>query len=86
LFRAGLANTRFKLLPSNGTYFQCVDYRAISDLPEAEFCTWLTTEVGVAAIPISAFYQEPRESGIVRFCYAKKDQTLRAALERLSTL
>ena len=86
MFRAGLANTRFKLLPSNGTYFQCADYSAISDLPEAEFCTWLTTEIGVAAIPISAFYQEPRESGIVRFCFAKQEQTLQTALERLAKL
>lgn len=86
LFRDGLANTRFKLLPSSGTYFQCVDYTAISDLSEADFCTWLTTEIGVAAIPVSAFYQEARESGIVRFCFAKKDQTLRSALERLAAL
>ncbi len=86
LFREGLAHTRFKLLPSSGTYFQCVDYSAISDLSEADFCTWLTTEIGVAAIPISAFYQEARESGIVRFCFAKKDQTLRSALQRLATL
>ena len=86
LFRDGLATTRFKLLPSNGTYFQCVNYSAISDLSEADFCTWLTTEIGVAAIPVSAFYQEARESGIVRFCFAKKDQTLRSALERLAAL
>jgi methionine aminotransferase len=86
LFRAGLAETRLKLLPSNGTYFQCVDYSAISNLPEAEFCTWLTSEIGVAAIPVSAFYQAPRESGIARFCFAKKDQTLKTALERLSKL
>lgn len=86
LFREGLAGTRFKLLPARGTYFQCVDYRAISDKPEAEFSRWLTTEIGVAAIPVSAFYDEPRESGIVRFCFAKKDQTLHTALERLSRL
>ncbi len=86
LFRDGLSATRFKLLPSRGTYFQCVDYSAISDMPEAEFCRWLTTEIGVAAIPISAFYDRPRESGIVRFCFAKKDQTLKTALERLSRL
>jgi methionine aminotransferase len=54
LFRAGLAGTRFKLLPCQGTYFQCVDYSAISDLPEAEFAKWLTSEIGVAAIPVSA--------------------------------
>ncbi len=86
LFRSGLANTRFKLLPSEGTYFQCVEYGAISDLPEAEFSTWLTSEIGVAAIPVSAFYNTPKESGIVRFCFAKKDETLKLALARLSKL
>ena len=86
LFREGLKSTRFKLLPSDGTYFQCVDYSGISSLPEAEFAKWLTTEMGVAAIPVSAFYSQPRESGIVRFCFAKKDDTLRTALERLATL
>ena len=86
LFRAGLASTKFKLLPSDGTYFQCVDYSAISSLPEADFAKWLTTEMGVAAIPVSAFYNQPKESGIVRFCFAKKDETLRTALERLATL
>ena len=86
LFREGLAQTRFKLLPSDGTYFQCVDYSAVSDLPEAEFSKWLTTEMGVAAIPVSAFYHQPRESGIVRFCFAKQDATLNLALQRLATL
>jgi methionine aminotransferase len=86
LFRDGLNSTRFKLLPSDGTYFQCVEYSAISDLEEAEFAKWLTTEIGVAAIPVSAFYNRPKESGIVRFCFAKKDETLRTALERLAKL
>jgi len=86
LFRDGLKNTRFKLLPSDGTYFQCVEYGAISDVSEAEFSKWLTTEIGVAAIPVSAFYNTPKESGIVRFCFAKKDETLRLALDRLATL
>ncbi len=86
LFRAGLAGTRFRLFPSDGTYFQMVDYRAISDLPEAEFAQWLTTEIGVAAIPLSAFYEEPVEHGIVRFCFAKQDDTLKLALQRLSRL
>ncbi|MFX1671944.1 pyridoxal phosphate-dependent aminotransferase [Paraburkholderia sp. A2WS-5] len=85
-FRAGLANSRFKLLPCQGTYFQCVDYSAISDLPEAEFSKWLTAEIGVAAIPVSAFYQEPHESGVVRFCFAKQESTLATALERLVRL
>ena len=86
LFRQGLAGTRFELLPSEGTYFQCVRYDGISSLSEADFCKWLTTEIGVAAIPVSAFYNTPRESGIVRFCFAKKDETLRLALDRLATL
>ena len=84
LFRAGLEHTRFKLLPASGSYFQCVDYSAISGAGEAEFATWLTREIGVAAIPVSAFYREPKDSGIVRFCFAKKDDTLRTALERLA--
>jgi methionine aminotransferase len=86
LFQAGLRQSRFRLLPADGTYFQCVDYSAISDLPELEFAQWLTAEIGVAAIPVSAFYSRPRESGIVRFCYAKRDETLQAALQRLVKL
>jgi methionine aminotransferase len=85
-FRAGLAKSRFKLLPCTGTYFQCVDYSAISNLPEAEFAQWLTGEIGVAAIPVSAFYREAHESGVVRFCFAKQENTLATALERLARL
>jgi methionine aminotransferase len=86
LFRAGLAGTRFSLLPADGTYFQCVRYDAISDLTESGFAQWLTREVKVAAIPVSAFYGQARESGIVRFCFAKQDATLWLALERLAAL
>ncbi|MDB5775073.1 MAG: methionine aminotransferase [Herbaspirillum sp.] len=86
LFRDGLKHTRFKLLRCEGTYFQCVDYSAISDLPEAEFARWLTAEIGVAAIPVSAFYNTPKESGIVRFSFSKKEETLRLALDRLAKL
>lgn len=86
LFRKGLEASSFRLLPSDGTYFQCVDYRDVSDLPEAEFAKWLVNKAGVAAIPISAFYHQPHESGIIRFCYAKKDATLHQALDKLSTL
>ena len=86
LFREGLSGSRFTLLPADGTYFQCVRYDAISGLDEAAFSEWLTTEVKVAAIPVSAFYSQPQESGIVRFCFAKKDETLQLALERLSSL
>lgn len=86
LFRQGLQKTRFRLLPCAGTYFQSVDYSAISSLPELDFARWLTTEAGVAAIPVSAFYQQGKESGIVRFCFAKQDATLHEALRRLATL
>lgn len=89
-FREELGRTKFKLLPTPGTYFQCVDYSSLSipqaKLNEADFCKWLTTEVGVAAIPVSAFYEEPTESGVIRFCFAKKEQTLTNALQRLQTL
>ena len=85
-FRAGLADTRLKLLATEGSYFQNVDYAAISDQTEDGFCRWLTREIGVAAIPLAAFYAEPFEQRIVRFCFAKKKQTLDLALERLARL
>lgn len=86
LFAEGLAKTRFKLLPSGGTYFQCVDISAVSDLGEADFCQWLTSEIGVAAIPLAAFYGDGFDQRVVRFCFAKKDETLRTAIERLARL
>jgi methionine transaminase len=86
LFRAGLAKTKFKMLPGEGTYFQCVDISDVSDLGETDFCQWLTREVGVAAIPLSAFYGNGFDQQVVRFCFAKQDATLHAALERLATL
>ena len=86
LFRAGLAATRLKLLPSEGSYFQCVEISEVSDLPEAKFCQWLTSEIGVAAIPLSAFYANGFDQRVVRFCFAKKDETLRTALDRLAKL
>ncbi|MEW6371667.1 MAG: pyridoxal phosphate-dependent aminotransferase [Pseudomonadota bacterium] len=86
LFRAGLAESRFELLPADGTYFQCVRYDAVSSLPETEFARWLTVECKVAAIPVSPFYSQPKESSIVRFCFAKQDETLRLALERLARI
>ena len=86
LFRQGLAGSRLKLLPSEGTYFQCVDISEVSDLPESEFCQWLTREIGVAAIPLSAFYGNGFDQRVVRFCFAKKDETLQTALERLARL
>ena len=86
LFRQGLAGSRLKLLPSTGSYFQCVDISAVSDLNEADFCQWLTREIGVAAIPLSAFYGNGFDQRVVRFCFAKKDETLHAAIARLRRL
>jgi methionine aminotransferase len=90
LFREGLAQTRFRLLPSEGTYFQCVSIADLSvperDLPEADFCQWLTREIGVAAIPLSAFYGSGFDQQVIRFCFAKQDITLHSALQRLSRL
>ena len=90
LFRAGLAKTQFKLLPSTGSYFQCVDISSLGvperDLPESDFCLWLTHEIGVAAIPLSAFYGNGFDQHVVRFCFAKKDETLNGALARLAKL
>lgn len=86
LFREGLKKTKFRMLPGQGTYFQCVDISAVSDLNEADFCKWLTTEIGVAAIPLSAFYGDGFDQKVVRFCFAKKDETLHTALERLAKL
>ena len=90
LFREGLSKTRFGLLPSEGTYFQCVSIGDLAvperDLPDADFCQWLTREIGVAAIPLSAFYGQGFDQRVIRFCFAKKDDTLQSALQRLSRL
>ena len=86
LFREGLARTRFRILPSEGSYFQCVDISEVSSLDEAGFCKWLTAEIGVAAIPLSAFYGDGFDQRVVRFCFAKKEETLNTALARLAKL
>jgi len=89
-FRAGLNSTRLRMLPCEGTYFQAADYSDLNipeaSLSELEFAQWLTREIKVAAIPMSAFYSRPHDSGIIRFCFAKRESTLRSALERLKAL
>ena len=82
-FRAALTGSRFELLPSRGTYFQLARYRAISDAPDTAFVEHLTREVGVAAIPVSAFFADGRDEHVIRFCFAKNEATLAAACERL---
>lgn len=86
LFCSLISNSRFKFTPSAGTYFQVVDYSAISDLPDTAFCEWLTKEVGVAAIPVSVFCKLPPEMRLIRFCFAKGDETLQRAAERLCAI
>ncbi|ANY18096.1 pyridoxal phosphate-dependent aminotransferase [Bordetella pseudohinzii] len=84
----GLAGTRFRALPSPGTFFMLADYSEISKEKEGDFAQRLTIEHGVTVIPVSAFYRDPQADGsnhhIVRFCFAKKDATLDAAIERLA--
>lgn len=86
LLRSALAATPLELLPCAGSYFQLARYDRISDLPAAEFAQWLTREIGVATIPLSAFYHDGTDHRIIRFCFAKRDETLHAAAERLRLL
>lgn len=83
VFRNLLAGSRFKLLPCKGTYFQLAGYSSISDMSDTDFTRFITQEHKVAAIPTSAFYQEDPGQKIVRFCFAKKEETLEKAAERL---
>jgi methionine aminotransferase len=85
LFCGLLGGSRFVSSPAAGTYFQLVDYSAIRpDLDDVQMAEWLTREHGVAAIPVSVFYQSaPSELRLVRFCFAKREETLREAARRL---
>ena len=82
-FRKLLQNSRFELMPCEGTYFQVVSYAAISDENDVDFCTRLVVEYGVAAIPISAFYADGKDLKLIRFCFAKDNKTLEEAAKRL---
>lgn len=85
-FAAGLSDLGFSVLPSAGTYFLNVDIAPLGESDDVAFCRRLVTENGVAAIPVSAFYAEGAVKNVVRFCFAKRDATLDAALERLAKL
>jgi methionine aminotransferase len=85
-FLAGLARTRFRALPCQGTYFVVADYSEISAQPEADFARRLVTRYGVASIPVSAFYHAPFERRVLRFCFAKRDSTLDDAVARLASV
>lgn len=87
IFLSLLKQTPFTVYqPSAGSYFQLAGYEEISDLPEHEFAVWLTKNYGVATIPVSAFYSDKKDNKLIRFCFAKKDETLLAASERLQKL
>lgn len=81
-----LQNSRFTLLPCQGTYFLLLDYSAISEMNDVDFCLYLTKEVGVAAIPLSVFCKEAFPHRLIRLCFAKEEATLEAAAERLCQL
>jgi len=81
-----LQDSRFSILPSEGTYFLLLDYSDVSDLNDVEFCQWLVEQAGVAAIPLSVFYQQPNNDKVIRLCFAKNDQTLIEAAQILCQL
>jgi methionine aminotransferase len=83
-FQQLMANTRFKALPSSGTYFQLYDYSEISDESDVDFAIRLTKEFGVASIPISVFYSVPKQDKVLRFCFAKSEETLVEGARRLA--
>lgn len=85
-FIQALANSRFEILPCEGTYFLLADYSAISDLDDVSFCQWLTKEVGVAAIPLSVFCADPFPHKLIRLCFAKQEATLDAAAQKLAAI
>ncbi len=81
-----MQDSRFAISPSSGTYFQMADYSEISDQPDTEFANWLTMTQGVAAIPISVFYENPPKQQVIRFCFAKNNPTLEQAAELLCAI
>ena len=86
LFAGLVKNSRFKIIPSYGTYFQLLDYSAISDEKELDFATRITKEFGVASVPVSPFYHDKQDNHVLRFCFAKTEETLVKAAEILCTI
>ncbi len=85
-FRKGLEATKFELLPCSGTYFQSVTFSNITDEKDSDFALRLTKEIGVAAIPTSVFYTQGTDHHVLRFCFAKRQETLDKAVDRLLKL
>jgi methionine aminotransferase len=86
LFRKLIAGSRFKLEPCTGTYFQLVKYKTISDEKDTDFAIRLTKEKKLATVPLSDFYHKQTDNKLLRFCFAKKDETLEKAAEIISRL
>ncbi len=86
LFLAGITNSRFRFTPAQGSFFQCVSYDAITTEPDYDLAVRLTKEIGVASIPVSVFYHQQNDYHILRFCFAKTDDVIQEAAERLSKL
>ena len=85
-FKELMKQTRFEPLPSHGSYFQLYSYKNISDEKEYDMALRLIKECSVATIPVSSFYKTPEENNVLRFCFAKKEETLTAAAEKLKRL
>jgi methionine aminotransferase len=83
IFLDAISGSKFKPIPCRGTYFQCLDYSAITDEGDRKFAEYLTKEIGVASIPVSVFYHDKTDNKVLRFCFAKNEETLRKAGERL---
>jgi methionine aminotransferase len=86
VFLESLKGSRFTWQPSRGSYFQNLNYSAITNENDVELAKQLTREIGVASIPVSVFYHQKRDFKTLRFCFAKDDETLREAGRRLSAL
>lgn len=84
-FRSLMKETSFNCIPSHGSYFECYSYQGLSDLNDKNFAIHLTKNFGVATIPVSAFYKNAEDNKVIRFCFAKKEETLKIAAERLSS-
>jgi methionine aminotransferase len=85
-FQTLMKTTKFKPLPSHGSYFQCYSYKDLSDEDDMRLAIRLTKEYGVTTVPLSAFYQSKKDDKVLRFCFAKKEETLKEAASRLKKI
>jgi len=85
-FLQAISGSKFKIIPSHGTYFQVLDYSEISDMPEYDFAVWMTKNKGLASIPVSSFYHNKKNQQLLRFAFPKQEKTLLAAAEILKQI